>query len=301
MLSWIFLIIIITSLAIAAIVVIRKFPQLTNLDLANLAEEQQSQTKRAIIGKRIENHNRAVKEIWKKRLHPLVILWRLSQFEFRVYVGKVERLWHHEQASRGGGKKKELAPPADDKLAKVANLIQEAEQCLVNNNLNRAEELFIAAIKIDQRSAPAYRGLGDTYVAKHSIEEALETYRFVLQIEPDDDSVMVKVAEIAESQGDLEEAIQYYQQATVINDSLAPRFYHLAELLLKVGQPAVAKDSAIQAVQLETKNPKYLDLLVETAIICGDKPLAQVYFNELRLVNPENKKLEDFFQRIDRL
>jgi len=237
--------------------------------------------------------------VWKKRLQPVVHFWRVFQLKFRVYVGKVERLWYHEHVFQE--EKKPDAPPPEEKLQKINNLIAEAEQCLANNNFKRAEELFIAAIKIDQKSVPAYRGLGDTYLAQNSLEEARETYRFVLQLEPDDDSVMVKLAQIAESQGDIEEAIQYLQQATVVNDALAPRFYHLAELLVKVGQPQVAKDSAVQAVQLEAKNPKYLDFLVETAIICGDKPLAQLYFNELRLVNPENKKLEELIQRIDKI
>ncbi|MFA6486668.1 MAG: tetratricopeptide repeat protein [Candidatus Magasanikbacteria bacterium] len=295
----VFLVVILISAAVIAVVVFRKLPQLANLDLASLNEEQQFQKKRQIIGKRIEEHNRRVKEIWSKRLAPFNRVWRVGQFKFRVYVGKVEKLWYHERVSKSENSPD--APPAEEKIQKISNLVAEGEQCLSNNNFSRAEELFIAAIKIDQKSASAYRGLGDTYLAQNSLEEARETYRFVLQLEPEDDSVLVKLAQIAESQGDVEEAIQYLQQATVVNDSLAPRFYHLAELLLKIKQPLVAKDSALQAVQLEGKNPKYLDLLVETAIICSDKPLARLYFNELRLVNPDNQKLDEMFQRIDKI
>ena len=97
----------------------------------------------------------------------------------------------------------------------------------------------------------AYRGLGDTYLAKNSIEEARQTYKFLIRMEPDDDSVLVKLAEIAESQGNLEEAIEYYQQAVLVNDSFSPRFYHLAELLVKVGQPQVATEAILQARALE--------------------------------------------------
>ena len=110
-----------------------------------------------------------------------------------------------------------------------------------------------------------------------------------------------KLAEIAESQGDLEEAIEYYQQAVVINDSLSPRFVHLAELLLRVGQPLVAREAIEAAVELEPQNPKYLDLLTETAILCQDKTLALKVYSTLCLVNPENKKLPDLKQRIDLL
>ena len=88
---------------------------------------------------------------------------------------------------------------------------------------------------------------------------------------------------------------------TINEDSVSPRFYHLAELLLKVEQPEVAKESIVQAVELEPQNPKYLDLLTETAIICRDKDLALQSYNDLRGVNPDNQKLDGFKDRIDQL
>jgi tetratricopeptide (TPR) repeat protein len=113
--------------------------------------------------------------------------------------------------------------------------------------------------------------------------------------------VLVKLAEIAETQGNLEEAIAYYQQAVVINDLLSPRFYHLAELLLKVNQPDIAREAIESALDLEPKNPKYLDLLIEIAILLSDKKMALDTYNELRLVNPENQKLDSFKSRINEL
>jgi tetratricopeptide (TPR) repeat protein len=112
---------------------------------------------------------------------------------------------------------------------------------------------------------------------------------------------MVKISELSEKKGNLEEAINYLQQAVVLNDSLSSRFYHLSELLLKVNQADIAKEAIEQAVDLEPKNPKYLDLLIETGILCGDKVLAEHGFQELRLVNPQNQKLESFQARINAL
>ena len=65
------------------------------------------------------------------------------------------------------------------KEQKVNKLIQEAEDNFKIGSLDKAEELFIAAIKVDDKSTPAYRGLGDTYLAKNAPEEARETYRFL--------------------------------------------------------------------------------------------------------------------------
>ena len=99
----------------------------------------------------------------------------------------------------------------------------------------------------------------------------------------------------------MDEAISYYQQAALLGDTLAPRFFHLAELLLKVAQPETAKEAICSACELEPKNPRYLDLLIETAIICDDKLLAEKTWEDLRIVNPDNNKLSDFKERIDNL
>ena len=296
MLNVFFLVIIIIALAVIIFLVIRKFPHLANLDLHNLPEEKIYQKKREIINKRIEKSSGLLKEKIIKMLVPVGKIWGKLQLQFRIYVGKIERLLHHEQVLKT--KQKNKVVNKEESEEKIEQLISSGEQQLAAGNFDQAEEIFISAIKIDPKSAIAYRGLGDTYLAKNSIEEARQTYKFLIKMEPDDDSVLVKLAEIAESQGDMEEAIQYYQHAVLMNDSFSPRFYHLAELLVKVGQPQVAVESILQAVELESQNPKYLDLLIEIAIICGNKELALKGYGELRLVNPENQKLSSFKDRI---
>lgn len=296
MLTVIFLILTIGSLGVAMFVVIHKFPQLANLDIKNLQEEKIHQKKKEIINKRIEENSNLLKKRIIGALSPLKKIWGKLQLQFRIYVGKIERLLHHEQVLKT--KQKNEVTSREDVEEKLTQLISDGEQALKSENYDQAEERFITAIKHDPKSTSAYRGLGDTYLAKNSIEEARQTYQFLIKMEPDDDGVLVKLAEIAESQGDLEEAIQYYQQAVLVNDSFSPRFYHLAELLLKVAQPQVAKEAILQAVELEPQNPKYLDFLIEIAIICGDKTLAIKAYGDLRLVNPENQKLHSLKDRI---
>jgi tetratricopeptide (TPR) repeat protein len=296
MLNIFFLLIIILAIGVIGFLVIRKFPHLANLDLHNLPEEKIYQKKREIINKRIEKSSNLLKNKIVKMLVPVGKIWGKLQLQFRIYVGKIERLLHHEQVLKT--KQKTKTVNKEENQQKIEQLISSGEQQLNAGNFDQAEEIFISAIKIDPKSAAAYRGLGDTYLAKNSIEEAMQTYKFLIKMEPDDDSVLVKLAEIAEGQGNLQEAIEHYQHAVLVNDSFSPRFYHLAELLVKVGQPEVATESILQAVELEPQNPKYLDLLIEIAIICGNKDLALKGYGELRLVNPENQKLSSFKDRI---
>lgn len=298
MLDLVFLIIILLGIATIGFVIARKFPQLANLDVDNLPAEKILRKKKEIINRRIEEQSKEIKVKTQKYLVPIRKWWGRFQLRFRIYVGKIERLWHHEINKK---QKEDPTLPAAEVESRVNNLLSAAEQDIKNNQPDKAEEKYIAAIKLDNRSASAYSGLGDAYMAKGSIEEARETYRFVLQLNPANDGVLVKLAEIAESQGDLEEAIEYYQRAVITNDSLSPRFSRLAELLMKVGQPEVAKEAILAALDLEPQNPKYLDLLAEIAILCRDKKLANEAYNSLRLVNPENNKLPDLQDRINKI
>ena len=210
-----FLVIILLGLALVGFVVIRKFPQVSNLDVNNLPQEKISRKKQEIISRSIEEQSKAFKAKSEKLFIPLRKMWGQLQLKFRIYVGKIERLWHHEQVYK---QKVESKVSPEEAEQKINQLITEGEQCLQLNQFDRAEEKFIAVIKLNNRVAAAYRGLGDAYFARELLEEARETYRFVLQLEPEDDSVLVKLAGIAESQGDLEEAIEYYQKAVLIND-----------------------------------------------------------------------------------
>lgn len=287
------------SLIGMAFLTFKKFPQLSNLDLENLPQERDRRKKREMISKRVLSERQHLFLEFLNRTKPVKKLWGQLQLRFRIYVGKIERLLHHEQRAKVIEEK--AIAPTEAVENKLNSLIQDGNYNLNEGDFDKAEELFIAAIKLDPKCGPAYRGLADTYLAGGNLVEAEETYQFLLQLQPNDDAAMVKISEMLEKKGDLDEAINYLQQAVVLNDSLSSRFYHLAELLIKAGQPAIARESIVQAVELEPRNPKYLDLMTETGILCGDKELAERGFQELRLVNPQNNKLESFQARISDL
>ncbi|HRY36462.1 MAG TPA: tetratricopeptide repeat protein [Candidatus Magasanikbacteria bacterium] len=299
MYNFIFLAIILISLAIIVYIVLPKIPSLANLDVNNLPEELEQKKKKEIVINRLENKG---KELGKKIVEKLYFLknaWVFLQDRFRLLVHRIEKLWRYEESVRTKEKDREMTQ--EEKDNKLKGLIKEAENFFTVQNYDKAEEFFIAALRLDPKSPTIYRGLADTYLAKKSYNEAAETYEFLLTLNKDDDNVLMKLGEIKETQNKLDEAINYYQQAAVIGDSLSPRFFHLAELLLKINQNEVAKEAIVEACALESKNPKYLDLLIETAIICGDKLLAEKGWEDLRIVNPENNKLSDFRERIDKL
>jgi tetratricopeptide (TPR) repeat protein len=294
-------ILIVISIVVIGIIVGRKFPQLGNLDIDNLPQEKEARKKQELIQRRVVAESGALAEKLKKVFAPVRWVWGQLQLKFRIYVGKIERFWHHEQREKKEQQAPTVATSPEDLNDRLTALLQRGTQNFEQNYYDKAEEFFIAAIKLDPKYALAYRGLADTYLAQGSLTEAKETYQYLLQLQPKDDNTLAKVAELFEKEGKLEEAVTYLQQAVIINDSLSSRFFYLADLLMRLGQPEVAREAIAQAVELEPKNPKYLDLLIETGILCGDKDLALRGFNELRLVNPENKKLDSFQTRVNSL
>ena len=324
-----FLFVILISLGVAAYIIVSKFPQLKNLNVESLGEEKEQRIKKEIIDKRLEEQVGKFKEKTAKYLDPVIRWWKELQLKFRIYVGKVQRMMHHEEELKKGDRadysdknekisesEKESLNFEKKKIAKVKSevkkqkestpeegsqvesLVRRAEQDLQNGLLEKAEEKFISAIRFDQRNPSAYRGLADTYLELGNVEEARQTYKFVLELEPDDDSVLVSLAKIAESQGDVEEAIEYYQKSILINDSFASRFFKLAQLLNNIGQPATAKEAILQAVELEPENENYLDLLTNIGIILQNKELAKEALNSLKTINPESKNIKEYSERI---
>jgi tetratricopeptide (TPR) repeat protein len=287
------------SLGGVLVIILRKFPQLARVDVSTIPFEREAEKKKELLEKRVEEEQREIQKKLRKGFEPVRKAWGQLQLRFRIFVGKINKLWYHEHA-------KNVVVPSvslsrEEREQKFDSLLQEAEEHAKNGKFDLAEGLFIAAIKLRPHSVPAYRGLADTYLARESFEEAKQTFKFLLQLSPDDDSIAGKLGEIAEVQGRLEEAIGYLQQAVVMNDSSSARFCHLAELLVKVNQPQIAKEAILSALELEPKNPKYLDLLTEIAILVPDRPLALKAYKELRLVNPNNQKLDYFKGRIHQL
>jgi len=295
----IFSVIILICLAVLLYLILPKVPILANLDINNLPEELEQKKKKEIIIGRLESKGKELGRRIVARLGFIRDFWLFLQGKFRILVRRIEKLWRYEESSRQKVEQKEMTDK--EKEVKIKELIKEGRNFFAVQNYDKAEELFISALRLDPKSSEIYRGLADTYLAKGSYNEAVETYEFLLTLNKDDDNVLMKLGEIKEMQNKLDEAINYYQQAALLGDTLAPRFFHLAELLLKVKQPETAKEAIRSACDLEPKNPKYLDLLIETAIICGDKLLAEKGWEDLRMVNPDNSKLSDFREKIDKL
>lgn len=291
-------ILIIVSLAVMIVIIARKFPQLSLLDVKNIPEVQVENKKNVLLKKRLQEKN---KERDKQRLRlikPIIQAWKNLQLAFRQYVGKIERVVVEYNERR---KKYEPREKRMKKREDVRVLLQEGQFALEQKKLDEAEKKFLAAIKLDGKNEEAYLGLGNVYFVQNHLSEAKEIFYFLLKINPNNEASVIKLAEISEEDGKKEEAIEYYQRAVLQQDSKPALFAHLSDLLQQINRNDTALEAVRQAVELEPCNPKYLDMQVELSVLCGDKKLAEETYQQLRMVNPENQKLAVLKDKIENM
>ncbi|PIZ94830.1 MAG: hypothetical protein COX81_02635 [Candidatus Magasanikbacteria bacterium CG_4_10_14_0_2_um_filter_37_12] len=280
-------ILIILSISSLVILIVRKFPQLSLLDVDTIPDAKEERKKDEIIMGRVKKKSTEKDSVWKKRVLPLVQKWGKLQLSFRQYVGKIKSDVLAEEKNKDfGGVAGVLGVDV------VRNLLNEANNAVAQREWQEAEKIYIAIIKRDTKNKEAYKGLADVYFVQEQLDEAKETYKFLLQFDPENESIFIKLAEISEQQDSLEDAVMYYQQAVMIKDNTPDFFVKIHELLLKLNEKDSALEAISQAVELEPDNPKYLDKLIEASIMVGNRKLAEDVYQQLRMVNPENKKLE---------
>ncbi len=291
------------SFSVIIFILAKKFPQLTLLDVDNIKEVKEYKKKDQLLRKRSEEKDLEINTKFLDRIRPLFAKLKNIQKRFREYVSEIEYKVRTESEVVKKEKKKKTKKTVSKvekkkQKTEIEQLLQEAQKSFEVEDYNDAEQKFIAIIKAQPKNSQAYEGLADVYHAQNQTDEAIETYKFALKLDPGSEHANVELAEIYEKKGDLDTAVSYYQQAVLINDHISSRFARIYELLTELEKYDTAFEAATQALELEPQNPKYLDNFIESSIIVGDQKAAKEGYKQLRMVNPENKKLPSFKNRI---
>jgi len=297
------LIIIILSFLGIGFIVVRKFPQLSVLEVEKIEEVKQAKIKEDL---KMQRFQRSLSQVGQKARNNLKFLsffntaWLKAQESFRKKVATAERKYKKilkEEAK----KNPEKEVPEQGEVETINTLMQKADEALARGDLLFAERKYIEVLKKDQRNFEAYRGLGKVYLDMEKYKEAEETFIFLLKFLPNDDRVFNRLGMVMERQGNLDKAAFYFEKAVALNPDLAVRYFDLGRLYIKLNKPALALRNFAKAADIEPANPKYLDQLVEISIICRDPDMAKAALARLREVNPENQKLEEMLERIEEI
>lgn len=291
-------ILILVSLAVIIGLLVRKFPELSLLQVEELPEVKEGKKKDEFLKKQVKKKNKEKLEKKRESWKPVIQMWKNWQLTFRKYVGEIERKFFQQRVKKV---REEHHASGQSVVQTVQTLLQDAKFALDQKQLDAAEKKYIDAIRLEPKNKDAYRGLGDVYFEQGHLQEAKETYLFLLHLTPADDALLLRLGEIEEENNNIQAAVDYYQKAVLLNDATPSRFVKIADLMQRIGQYETALEAAFQAVELEPQNPKYLDNFIELAIICENKTQAEKGYQKLRLVNPDNKKLEVFREKISKL
>ncbi|PIR74480.1 MAG: hypothetical protein COU35_02250 [Candidatus Magasanikbacteria bacterium CG10_big_fil_rev_8_21_14_0_10_47_10] len=291
-------ILIVISLGVIIVILVRKFPSLTLLDVENMPEVKIGRKKQAYLRKKLTSKNEQRAQKRSEKVSKGATAFRAIQHVFRTYVGDVE-----VRLTKKDHERKETAPPEvkSERKKEAKQLLADAAEFMRQQEIEQAEQVYINVIRLEPKNPEAYGGLVDIYIKKEQWDEAKQTCGYLLQLDPHNDVTHAKMAQIAEEEGDRIKAIEHYQQAVLINHNLPQRFVKLADLLEAEGEYQTALEAVLQALDLEQDNPKYLDKSVELAILVGDKKMSEELYDRFRMVNPDNQKLDVLKEKVRKL
>lgn len=290
------ILIVLAVLALAFIVfkVVQKAPNLTNVNVESLPETRVRRQKEAILKGRL---NRAWQDLWLRARDVSGPAQDKFNNVFRQYYQKLKDI---EKDLRRRGHQQLTS--SVDKLQTVDELLVEAKQQINSEEYEKAEETLLDVLNIDQHNVDAYMLLSDVYRGRKEYVQAKETLLYLLKLTHNEDAaVYSSLAEIAKERGNLKQAEEDYLKSISLSDDNYYYFLNLAEVYLDLEEQEKALDVAQKALLLSPNNPKVLDFLINISIIMADYELSRQYLNKLREVNPENKKITEFQERIDNL
>ena len=104
--------------------------------------------------------------------------------------------------------------------------------------LNESIKLAPRYFGLRSRNANSpYAMLGNAYVGLKDYDKALEQFRRALEVMPCNDAALAGMGKVLEQQGQLEQALTYYQQALAANPVMAEHAFVIAVLTEKLNQP----------------------------------------------------------------
>ncbi|PLX20585.1 hypothetical protein C0584_05070 [Candidatus Parcubacteria bacterium] len=264
------LIIILISLSIIITIVVRKFSALANLDVDNMPAEKEARFKERLVTERLKRSFLKWNFRIRKNLGPVM------QVTGKTFSYIYEKL---NEVKEKHAPVKTLDQEGKDK--KLNDLYLEVDNNIKEKDFAAAEKALIEIIGIDTKDVRAFKTLANLYFEKRSFEEALQTYEHVLKL--------------LEDTGDKDE------NTTEKQSESARVYFEMALISKEMGDLDIAKDNVVNALGIDSKNPRFLDTLVEISIMRKDKNEAQSALEKLKRVNPENQKLSEIQEKIESL
>ncbi len=291
---------IIASLAVILFIVVRKFPTLRSIDTEALSSEKQSKLHEKIVIDRIKRRLSGLGKIGKMPVVGKV---------FNTTNNKIKKVYHRlldlEKKHRFINSKKVkevrekvLSSGSIGRYGKEERTLNEANMLLSENELESAEKKFIDVIGMNSENIEAYEGLGEVYINLNQNDSARETFEHITKLDVDNSNAFYKLGNISFSEGDVDTARENYIKANNLKKHDVLILTALSDSCQELEYNEEAVSYLKEIINLEPNNPRYLDSLISISIKIKDKGLAESSLGKLKDVNPENKKIKGYEDKI---
>ncbi|MFA6587570.1 MAG: tetratricopeptide repeat protein [Patescibacteria group bacterium] len=292
LIDWIALAIFGLCMVICAVIIWRKLPTLASIKTEAIPKHQQAAQKKALLDKRLQDKlgsfETAVIKVFK------LIYLNLQKF----FRNLLKYLKVRESEYRRKVITQKAIENPDALRAKIVTALNEAQINLKQNDLEKAEQIFVDVISMDAKNIDAYLGLSDVAMSKKDYANAKEALNFVLKLHQDNEAAYSRLGRIASDEGNFNEAEADYLKSISLNASMANAQFELGSVEEKLGNYEKAEQAFSESVKLEPANPKYLDGLIQFAIRQKNKNLAKETLKKLKEANPENEKIDELSENI---
>ena len=123
----------------------------------------------------------------------------------------------------------------------------------------KAEKLYKAAVNNTCHGEIFYDKMGDIELKNQEVESALDCYRKVLEINPLNREVLIKLVKVLQihEPDNTDEAIDYYERLLTFNQDTAAIYYELGHLYIKKNDKLNAISAFKLALDIEPENAFY--------------------------------------------
>lgn len=292
MLTIIPLVIIIVSIGVVLLIASRHLKKAASLKLEEIPQEREAALKRSIL------ENRLLRKIDQTIKFANQISRPVFKFTATGFSRWMQRIKNLEKAYRFYG-----GLPDSSKKSELRSqqMIEEGDKELARGNFGKAESRYLAAIKVNPEFKEAYVCLGRTYIKTNELDQAKETFDFIIKTWPQEDRAFALLAEVEELKGNLNDAKDSLLHALSINNETVEYHMDLAEVYIRLDEKEKALSSLQKAQNLEPNNPKILDQLFSVSVMLSNKSLAQEVLEKIKVVNPDHGNLAEFEKQVKNL
>lgn len=165
---------------------------------------------------------------------------------------KAEIMLAYGSASKVAKVKKWASALADTHSNAGAYLIK-GIACEVDGDNQGAVDAYLQAIKVDPSFEQGFHSLGNFYMANQKLDQAMATYKALLDRNPKCASAYDSIALVYVMKNDMPEAIQYLKKAVKLDPKNVTGWYNLANSYLETEDYENAAVAFLKVVELEPR------------------------------------------------